>query len=38
MGGSTTGTTVLETPPYVIALVFTFFLVVTLSFEKVSDA
>jgi hypothetical protein len=29
------GTSLLETPPYVIALVFLFFLVVTLGFEQV---
>ena len=35
MSGGEGGTTVLETPPYVIALVFFFFLVITLGFEKV---
>ena len=35
MSGSEGGTTILETPPYVIALVFFFFLVITLGFEKV---
>jgi hypothetical protein len=29
------GTTMLETPPYFLAVVFVFFLVVTLGFEKV---
>ncbi len=29
------GTSLLETPPFVIAVVFLFFLVVTLGFEKV---
>ena len=32
------GTSLLETAPYIIALVFTFFLVVTLGFEKVREA
>lgn len=35
--GGTSGTTVLETPPYVIAVVFVFFLVVSLGFEKVRN-
>lgn len=35
MSGGDGGTTILETPPYVITLVFLFFLVVTLGFEKV---
>ena len=38
MSGSEGGTTILETPPYVIALVFFFFLVITLGFEKVSSS
>ena len=37
MSGSEGGTTILETPPYVIALVFFFFLVITLGFEKVNS-
>lgn len=36
-GAQVGGTTILETPPYILALVFTFFLVVTLSFEHVRD-
>lgn len=36
MAGGKSGTSVLETPPFFIALMFTFFLVITLSFEKVS--
>lgn len=35
MSGGDGGTTILETPPYVIALVFFAFLVITLGFEKV---
>ena len=35
MGASEGGTSLLETPPYVIAVVFLFFLVVTLGFEWV---
>ena len=31
------GISILETSPYVIALVFFFFLVVTIGFEKVND-
>ncbi len=34
--GADGGTSLLETPPYVIAIVFLFFLVVTLGFEWVS--
>lgn len=33
--GESGGTSLLETPPYVIAVVFLFFLVVTLGFEQV---
>ena len=33
--GADGGTSLLETPPYVIAIVFLFFLVVTLGFEWV---
>lgn len=36
MSGADGGTSILETPPYVVALVFLFFLVITLGFEKVS--
>lgn len=32
------GTTMLETPPYMIALVFLCFLIITLGFEKVDAA